>query len=366
MIADTYASMFKGFAWEPHIDKDGNPALRELSFDRFLVMSDSKESPEEETIFIKFMGCKTSEPDSMLLFAYTNEEFDAFYLNGATAEEYLTENKGVNLYGVIPFVYGKRQKHKLIPTLDSDMLSITKAISVMLTDAAGAQMFQCFSILYGIDISAENMKMSPNAFWSLKSDKDSDKKPVVGSIKPEADTQKVLDFVTNIFILWLETKGIRVGSMGNTSGGNLASGISKIIDEMDTYEVKNKSMEWFKKDEEELWNKKLPLIHNYWIKSGMVDASKVPALIPNPEKMSIEVEFEKPTPMMSRADQIANVKSEVDLGTMSLEVAIKTLHPDYSEDIVSELVESGKGISGILAGMKDSMNNEPNPLASND
>ena len=361
-IADCYSNLFKGFAWEPFIDKNGNPALREIPFDRFLVMSESESNPEEETIFIKIMGKKGKEDDTTLLHVYTDTEFDAFYLNGMTASEYLAENQGQNLYGVIPFVYGKRQKHKLIPTLDTDMLSISKAIAVMLSDMAGAQTFQCFSILYGVDINAENMVMSPNAFWSLKSDRESDKVPQVGVLTPTADSAKVLEFITNVFVLWLETKGIRVGSMGSIQGGSVASGISKIIDEMDAYEIKKKSMAFFKLDEEELWNQKLPKIHNYWIKSGMVDASKVPAIIANPDMVEVEVEFEAPKPMLSRAEEIANIKAELELGTMTLEAAIKSLHPDASEDIISELIESGVGINNLLVGMGDKGDLEPNPI----
>lgn len=362
MICDVYSNLHKGFAWEPHINKDGRPALRELPFDRFLVMSDSKESPEEETIFIKIMGKKGKDDDSTLLHVYTDTEFDAFYLNGVEASEYLVENQGVNLYGTIPFVYGKRQKHKLIPTLDSDMIAISKAISVQLSDMAGALMFSCFPILYGIDLNAENMTLTPNAFWSLKSDKDSDKTPTVGVLQPTADSQKVMEFVTNIFILWLETKGIRVGSMGNISNSSAASGISKIIDEMDAYEVRKKSMEWFKKDEEELWNKKLPLIHNYWIMSGMVDASTVPSMVVG--EVEIEIEFEAPKPMLSRSEEIANIKAELDMGTMTMEAAILSLHPDYSEDIISEMIEAGMGVNGLLVGMKDvtEVPAEQNPL----
>ncbi|MEY3881510.1 MAG: hypothetical protein RIQ94_2306, partial [Pseudomonadota bacterium] len=184
MICDVYSNLFKGFAWEPYVDKDGLPALRELPFDRFLVMSNSKTSPEDETIFIKIMGNKGDSDDTVLLHVYTDLEFDAFYMGGESADEYMIENQGINLYGVIPFVYGKRQKHKLIPTLDSDMLSITKAISVQLSDMAGALMFSCFPILYGIDINAENVVLTPNAFWSMKSDKDSDKTPVIGVLQP--------------------------------------------------------------------------------------------------------------------------------------------------------------------------------------
>jgi hypothetical protein len=360
-IADCYSNLFKGFAWEPFIDKDGKPSLRELPFDRFLVMSESESNPEEETIFIKIMGKRGQNEDDILLHVYTDTEFDAFYLSGEEATEYLIENQGLNLYGVIPFVYGKRQKHKLIPTIDSDMLAISKAISVMLSDQAGAQMFSCFTILYGIDVDAENLTLSPNAFWSLKSDKESDKTPSVGALSPTSDSAKVLDFVANVFVIWLETKGIRVGSLGNLSGGSMASGISKIIEEMDVYEVKKKSMEWFKKDEQELWNKKLPKIHNFWIASGMVDPSTVPPMISDVENVKVEVEFEAPKPMLSRSEEIANVKAELEIGTMTIEAAIKALHPDASEDDISELVEGGYGVKGILAGMA-SEPGEQNPI----
>ena len=336
-IADTYSNLFKGYAWEPYINKAGKPALRELSFDKFLVMSDSAVNPEEETIFIKFMGKKSNDEDSLLLHVYTNDEFDAFYLNGAEASEYLVENQGINVVGRIPFVYGKRQKNKLIPTLDTDILSFAKAIPIMLSDAAGAQMFQCFSILWTIDVDLVDLKMSPNAIWDLKSDKQSDKTPQVGTVKPEADTEKVVSFVVNMFVLWLETKGVRVGSIGSIDSGNVASGISKIIDEMDVWEIKKKSQAWFKKDEEELLNELMPLMHRYWIDSGMVDPGYLPALAEDP---MCTVTFEEPTPMLSRAERLSNTEKELSMGTMTLGQAIEELHPDYTEDQIAEVISN--------------------------
>lgn len=338
-IADQYSHLSKCFAWEAYIDLNGNPSIRELSANKFLVYSDSQESPDEETIFLKFIGQKNSEPDSMLVFAYTNEEFDAFYMSGETASEYLIENGGINLIGTIPFVYGKRQKNKLIPTIDTDTLAMAKTIPVMLIDAVGAQMFQAFSVLYGIDITATGLKLSPNAFWDLKSDKTSDKTPQVGVLSPQADTDKVMNFIINVFVLWLETKGIRVGSIGSTDAGGMASGISKIIDEMDTFEIRKKSMKWFEEDEEEFWNDKLPKIHNYWIKSGLINPAKFPAMIPENFDLEIDVNFEQPTPLIDRATEIKNIKDEVDLGTMTLEQAIRKLHPEYEDEVVSETMK---------------------------
>jgi hypothetical protein len=335
-IADVYSHLFKGFAWEPYINKNGKPALRELPFNSFLVMSDSMVNPEEETVFIKFMGKQTNDDDSMLLFVYTDEEFDAFYMNGTEASQYLVENQGVNVIGTIPFIYGKRQKNRLIPVIDTDMLAITKAIPCMITDGAGAQLYQSFSIIFGIDISAENLKMSPNALWSIKSDRESDKNPQLGILQPSADTDKILQFISTTFALWLETKGVRVGSVGTTDGANLSSGISKIIDEMDVWELKKKSQAWFKQDEEELWNVKLPKIHNYWIKSGQVQPSLLPPIMP--DELEVSVDFESPKPMISRSEEIAQIKSELELGTMTIEQAIKKLHPEMDDAMIAETV----------------------------
>ena len=337
-ICDQLANLHKGFAWEPYIDLNGKPQLRELSFDKFLVMSDSMVSPDEETIFIKFMGYKSSDEESLLLFVYTSEEFDAFYLNGMEASEHLLDNQGLNPIGVIPFVYGKRQKSKLIPTQDTDMLAIAKAIPVQISDLGMAMMYQCFSIIFGVDVNSENLIMAPNVFWSFKSD--NEKKPEIGTIKPEADTDKGLSFVMNVFILWLETKGVRVGSIGSVTGSNLASGISKIIDEMDVYNIKKKSMGWFEKDEEELWNEKMPKIHNYWVQTGMVASNMVPPIVN--DEFDVIVEFPAIEPMISRSEEIANFKSELELRTITREFVVRKLHPAFTDEQVADVLNNAE------------------------
>jgi hypothetical protein len=312
------------------------PCLRVLPSSTFLVYSDDLINPEEETIFMKFVS---GSDDNLLIFAYSKDEFDAFYLNGADANEYLIENGGVNLYGVIPFVYGKRQKNVLLPILDSDMLAITKAIPAMLTDASGAQLYQSFSIIWGIDVKIDNPKLSPNAFWNMKSDKESDKNPQIGVIKPEADTEKIMQFIQSVFILWLETKGIKVGSVGSMDGNNSASGIAKIIDEMDAYNVVKKSAMWFEYDEQEFWNEKLPKIHNYWIKSGQINPAKFPSLMPDID-YDVTITFEKPEPMISKKELLENTKQELEMKTMTLKQAIEALHPKYTEEEINEVLDA--------------------------
>ena len=344
--ADEYTSLFKGYALEPFANK-GRAYMRTLPFDRFLPFSDDPVDPTCMTAFIKFMPKRVVEKngDSRIVDIYhvfTDEEFLSFDSDGDTVAEDMALNQGVNPYGTIPFVYGNRGNDRLIPTQDTDTLSLTKMVPVLLTDLSGAIMFQCFSVVYGIDVNAENLKMSPNAFWSLKSDKTSDKTPSVGTVKPEADIQQVMEYIVNTFTLWLETRGIRVGSLGSLSAGNLASGISKIIDEMDTSEIIQTNQNMFKHEESDLFNRVLPAMHNEWLATGQLVNMDTPVGI-WPEGNKITTQFDPPQPVVDRKTEVETIKLEVDSGFMPMEEARERLYPDLSEE---ELAEWAAKISG--------------------
>lgn len=338
-VADQYSHLFKGFSWEPYVN-EGQVSLRVLPYDRFLPYSDNAVDPTEETIFIKIMGKrKVMDKEVTVYYSFTDFEVDAFTEDGDTYEPALDGNDGVNLYETIPFVYGKRAENELMPIQDTDILAMSKLISVLLSDISGAAMFQCFSIIYGIDLDMENAVMSPNALWSFKSDANSEKKPEVGTIKPEADIDKVMGFIVSVFVMWLETKGVRVGSVGSVDAGNMASGISKIIDEMDVYKVVKDSVQAFQKDEKELW-KKMVKIHNEWLSTGQI--SGLPML---GDDFEVQVIFPEPQPKRAKKDIIEEKKMEVDAGFKSKRKAIKELNPEMTDvELELELAEiNGEG-----------------------
>lgn len=333
-IADQYSHLFKGYAWEPYINED-KPSLRVLPYDRFIPYSDNQVDPTEETIFVKIMGKKKiGDREVAIYYSFSETEFDAFTSEGETYLPAFEGNDGVNLYQTIPFVYGKRAENELMPVQDTDILAMSKLVSVLLSDISGAAMFQCFSIIYGIDLDMENAVMSPNALWSFKSDANSEKKPEVGTIKPEADIDKIMSFIVSVFVMWLETKGVRVGSVGNVDAGNMASGISKIIDEMDVYKVVKESVQAFQYDEQEFW-KKMINIHNEWLVTGQVKG--LPML---GDDFEIQIIFPEPQPKRAKKDLIEEKKMEVDAGFKSKRRAIMELNPDMSEqELELELAE---------------------------
>lgn len=334
--ADEFNNLFKGYAMEPFINNEGVQDLRVLPFDRFLVESQSIQDPAAMTRFYKYIG-KTEkggkEIDVWLV--YQDDLFVAIDADGDIVDQFMQDEDGerldgTNPIGFIPFFYSGESDYKVMPTQDTDTLALTKLLPVQISDLSGSILFQCFSIIVGIDVDDQNLIMSPNAFWNFKSDPQSDKQPSVDVLSPKADIEKVLQFIKETFSMWLETRGIRVGSLGHTDGKFNASGISKIIDEMDTSEMVKKGQEKFKRDERKFW-RFVAKMHNYWLDSGQI--SGLPRL---PEDWEVIVEFDEPKPLMNRSEMIDNILKEKDGGIISLKTAIKQLYPDWEEKDIAE------------------------------
>ena len=335
-LADSYSHLFKGYLLQPYVD-DRKIKVRAIPYDRFLPIAGDSTKPEKMDGLITFMG----EVDlgnmnkQKLYYYYSDSEFIPFTADGNIYSKALEGNDGVNTYGFIPYVYGNRSMTSVIPKQDTDILQIAKMIPVFLSDLGGAVMFQCFSILYGIDIKADNLTMSPNAFWSLKSDSTSDKTPSVGTIKPEADIDKVKNFIKDVFVLWLETKGVRVGSIGSTEGASNVSGISKIIDEMDVFEIKKNQIQFFKKEERDLWDKMVKL-SNIWSKSDEIDYDIIP------DDTIVTTEFDEPRPETPRSTEVDTITKEVNGGFLDKFTAIAKLYPDLTDEQIQERMENIK------------------------
>lgn len=338
--ADEFSNLFKGYALEPFIRTDritgeSTPSLRVLPFDRFFVIGEDLVDPLNPTIFVKIMGKVTVSKglEEMSFFAYTDTEFLAFTESGKILNEYMVDNEGINIYGKIPFVYGNRSNYNIMPVQDTDILEMSKIIPVLFSDLGGMIMFSCFPINYGIDVDTTNLTMSPNIFWNLKSLPETGKSGTIGTITPTAEVDKVLNYISHTLSAWLESKGIKIGSLGQLGGESFASGVSKIIDEMDTYEIRKRQIQFFKKEEKELWQL-TAIMHNVWLQSGKI--SGIPAL---PENWEVTVEFDDPVPYVDRKTEVETVKLEVESNFLDQKSAIKKLYPDLTDEDVEERIE---------------------------
>jgi len=328
--ADEFSHLFKCYAIEPFVE-NGMANARVIPADRFIVIGEDLKNPMKVTTFIKFMGELRS--GGSLFYAYTDTEFIPFTSRGELYTPALEGNDGINPYGRIPFVYGNRSRLSLVPTQDTDIMQMTMMIPVLLSDLAGAIMFNCFSVIYGIDLKIDTLEKSPNAFWNFKTDSRNDNaRPTIGTIKSDVDIDKVMSFIKQSFAFWLETKGVRIGSLNNVDAGN-ASGIAKIIDEMDVYEIKKQQINYFKKEERELWQL-LAVMNNTWIASDPDYNNSIVGDDFNPT-----IVFDEPRPEISRETEFKVVDQEYKGGYMKSEDAIAILYPDLDSFEIEERAE---------------------------
>lgn len=315
----------------PYVSR-GRPKLRVILNDRFVVYSADPIDPNIPTHVI-VLGDKIDGKD-----IYWQWSADGFQISDSDEKLRLDlmkafNNDGSNPIGRLPFVYANESKHALAPCPDSDLLRMIKLIPIMCSDLNLAAMFQCFSILWTIDLNDTNLKFAPNAVWALKSDPTSDKKPEIGSIKPQVDYDQVLGLIQSQLTIWLSTKGIRAGSVGTLTTDNFASGISKLIDEMDTYEARQKQTGIYLKAESELWDLTLNYMHPYWADSGQID---------NPARWTptatVSTKFAVQLPAQSRGVAVRDLRDEYAAGFISRRGALAKLNPEMSDAELDALI----------------------------
>lgn len=326
-------------ALEP-FQSDGEARMRVLSAKEFITYSDSNVNPTEMTVFIKFMGStdkliptdskKRDQPLSKrvaIFYAYSDEEFIIFDEEGDLIEH--TDNP----YGKIPFIYLRSNNNELIPTPDSDNLPMTVLIPKLMADLNYAVMFGCRSQVVGIDVEMDNVEWSPDSLWILNSVPGENKNPSLDTIKSDVDVDKVLNLITTQLGLWLDSKGIKTGSIGKATIENAASGISKIIDEADATAVNRKYKKIFKNGEKRLW-KLLPTLHDVWISNDQTELSSSFS-----SDFSPSVELSDMAVVPNNLEILEELKIESELGLMDKKKALERLNPDLGPEEIEALLD---------------------------
>jgi hypothetical protein len=289
----------------------------------------------DRTKMTALMALAGVEDNIEIFHAYTDDEFIIFNEKG---ERLPDEAMGVNIYGKIPGAYIKRSRSLLYPKDDTDIKKMTTLIPTMMADLNHASMFSAFSVMYGVDIDEAVYKYAPNSMWFLRSDPDTDKKPEIGTIKPQADIDATINLIVSQLSLWLNSKGIRPGSVGKLTGENMVSGVSKIVDEMDSVDNRRAQALVFKSAEEnQLWPLIMHHMHPVWRAQGLRTNQDFSATA------SVMVEFPEQEALRSRDERIASLKAEVDAGFMSKRMAIKKLNPDLGDEEIDELIREIEG-----------------------
>lgn len=317
----------------PYVTENG-PAIRIIPNDRFVVWSDDEINPTKPT-GVALMAGKDAQ-NREIFWVYTADEF--YIIRGDETIDTKTMAEmgiadGTNPYGVLPFVYINSSTLRLVPIPDKDTLKMTEFVPTALTDLNLAAMFATFSMTYIKDGNIENPTYAPNALWFLKSD-DPEKEVQIGTIKPEVDYQDVLNLIQSEMSMWLGSKGIKAGSIGQLTPDAAASGIAKMIDEADTYDVRQMQTLVFGNAETELWNLILNAMHPVWVSQGMVDNRQI--FTPS---ASVKARFSIVPVGTQRTQLIADQREEYAAGFTTRKRAISTLNPQLTMEQVDELID---------------------------
>ena len=314
--------------------KDKSPYLMVIENDRFIPIASDPLQPTKLSDVI-LLGGTVGEVETYWVFSDTT--FFISDSNGDMRPDLMAamgNPAGVNPIGRLPFVYANSSKRKILPKQDSDAMKIVRLIPTMLSDLNLAAMFQSFSIIYGINIDDQNLSYAPNAFWRLKSDNTTDAKPEIGTIKPQVDYPQVLSLIEAQLSMWLGTKGIRASTVGALTQDNFSSGISKIIDEMDTFEARQKQVTMFMGVEKQLWDLLLNHMHPYWTATSQIEP-----IYTWTSTAEVVTQFSVQLPMQSRGQIVRDIKEEYAAGFTSRFRALKKLNPELSDAQIEELIQ---------------------------
>lgn len=324
--------------------EDNGVKTRVIPSHQFLPYGNDPKNPLKVTAVIKFMGEMKKIPNGRVrektinvYWVYTADEFMAIDSDGELIQEHMADNGGINPYGVLPFIFVSKSRYLLVPMPDKDDIKMSILYPVLLTDLNFAAKYLAHSVFYGIDIDSENLHLSPDAVWIFKSDAEG-KKPEIGTIKPDVSIRDVLDLAKEQIAGWLDTKNIKVGSIGKLDGENAASGISKMVDEADTTMERKSQAKYFKQVELQFW-RVLAKMHNELVKAKRIRNMKT---FSDPEALYVEINYKEQKPVMTRKEKIEELKLERDAGFRSTKSAIEELNPDADvEQMMAEIDEEG-------------------------
>lgn len=342
-------------AWEIYISEQDTtiPKLRVLPAHQFLVYSDDMEDPTNETVFIKMLGTWNKQTDEIdqdgnpiyrqvqIYKLYDNEQIIVVDSDKEIRRNFMEGNEdGVNPYGVIPFVYIRNSKYNLLPTEDTSDVPMTVLIPVLLTDLNYATQYMSHSIIYTIDADITNLSGNPDSVWNIKSDEteleEKGTTAKIGTIKPEVDIDKVIKLIQTQLALWLDSKDLKAQGVGAVEASNLASGISKMIDEADTTQAIKGQIEVYREAESSLWLK-IGVMHNVWVEQGFLSGTDIDKRVS--DKLKVNTIFEEPAVIVDEKSRIETIKLKEESGYTSYKAAIREANPELDEEELDALIE---------------------------
>lgn len=315
-----------------------DPFVRSIPNHQFLVMNASRSDPTEATIIIVLHGYRQLVDDrEFIYYVYTKDQFVIMNQTGKILRDLMAEKElieGENLYRVTPFAYANGSQDCAMPAMQTDNKDMAVLIPLLLTDLNYAVKFQAFSVFVATDMDDGAIKLSPNSIMKLYTKPGSEHPAKFDVIKPTIDISETLSLASSEMSLWLSSKGIRPGQVGDIGPDKLASGVSKMIDESDTFESIKKQIIVYRDFECEFWDKLLNYMHPIWVAAGVIENKTI--FTPGAR---VVTKFTRPVPLQSRGDLVKDLELEVSAGFTSRKKAMQVLHSELKESEIDDLIK---------------------------
>lgn len=339
--AETLLNLNKQFLLEPYwedqvVDNVVKKIMRVrvIKASEFSLFSDDDNNPTKYTAVTKFMGTMEKLVDYETNKFKTVNVYDVYTKDWIIRvdSDTMTINQQPNPYKIIPFVFCSSDHFSLQPKPDTDAFDNALIAPKLLCDLNFATQFQSHSIMYAIDVDTQSLTGSPDALWSLKSNSDNpNAKPSLGVVSPSVDTPKVIGLIEFFISQWLEGKGIKPGSAGNTGSASATSAVSKIVDEADTTQVVQANRIILVKAEKQLWAV-IGKMQDTLYTTNLLAYSKG---VTTP--FAVSVSFPIQQIITNPTESREQLKFQLENKLISFKRALKQAHPDLTEEEIVEL-----------------------------
>lgn len=327
--ANRYFKMNKKALVEIYLDDFGVPSLRVLpahTYEVFSVNTKKKSIPN--------MVIKIDEVNERLIFWSDESYFETDYSGTILKEKMrsMENEEGENPFDILPFEFINESSTSVNPIQDDDLLSVSTAIPVLLTDLLFGLKFQCWAIIWTIG-KVGDIPFNPNSVIEMDFGEDG-QRPEINTVKPDLDSDKMLSVIMALVSLILSTKNLQAGSI--TDGitvQNAASGIAKMMDSAESVEDKKDQQAFFYKAEQGIFSKlrEMMKVWKQWNELNEVYDFELP------EDFSVNITFQDPRALMTESEQIDTSKKKLEAGLTTLKRELQKLNPDLDDEAIQVL-----------------------------
>jgi len=336
----------------PFLNRDGFPGVRVLPSHTYTPISSDMFEPERPTEFVIHQNMEDPDPATHRHIYWSDEKH--FTMDGQGNVIIDPENPDFeNPFNQIPGTYLNTSLDSVLPVSDDDLICVNLLICLLLTDMCYAFKYQAWSIIALIGIEDMNLNFNPNSVISIPRN-EAGETGDIKTIKPDMDSDQMLNAVEALVGMLLTTKGLSLGSVtGKLTVSNAASGISKMIDQSETTEDRRDQIALFDAAESEFWNKFAHVMLPYWRETGQLHPD---ADIQFSEQFDIDIKFQEPKVITTDMDKVQLQLAKLQGGLTTQEQAIRDLHPQWSEDRIQQFIqEIAEDKAQKLKDMQESM-----------